>query len=171
MPQDKSPKAYRKPLPHIDEESRPWWEAAQRHELYLQKCRDCGDLRFHPRTLCTNCLSSRTEWVRCKGTGKIYTFTVTNQNQAAGFRDELPYVMAWVEVDEGLAQLQQELRARGLAATLAQRTLLVPLGGDDTYDVVRDAVADLALPLCRLEQRRHQVEELFRDEEEEVPHA
>src|SRR5580700_6517068 len=56
-----------------------------------------------------------------------------------------------VEVDEGLVQLQQELKARGLAATVAQRTLLVPLGGDDTYDVVRDAVADLALPLCRLE--------------------
>src|SRR5579859_7286256 len=70
-----------------------------------------------------------------------------------------------VEVEEGLAQLQQELQARGLAATRAQRTLLVPLGGDDTYDVVRDAVADLALALCRLEQRRHQVEELFRDEE------
>jgi hypothetical protein len=28
-------------------------------------------------------------------------------------------------------------------------------------------VADLALPLCRLEQRRHQVEELFRDEQDE----
>jgi len=70
-----------------------------------------------------------------------------------------------VEVEEGLVQLQQELKARGLAATLTQRTLLVPLGGDDTYDVVRDAVAGLALPLCRLEQRRHQVEELFRDEE------
>src|SRR6516225_832150 len=72
-----------------------------------------------------------------------------------------------VEVEEGLAQLQQVLKARGLAATTQQdqRTLLVPLGGDDTYDVVRDAVADLALPLCRLEQRRHQVEELFRDEE------
>src|SRR5271155_3641331 len=73
-----------------------------------------------------------------------------------------------VEVDEGLAQLQQELRARGLTVTLAQRTLLVPLGGDDTYDVVRDAVADLGLPLCRLEQRRHQVEELFRDEQSEL---
>ncbi len=70
-----------------------------------------------------------------------------------------------VEVEEGLAQLQAELGARGLTATIAQRVLLVPLGGDDTYDVVRDAVADLALPLCRLEQRRHQVEELFRDEE------
>jgi ABC-2 type transport system ATP-binding protein len=72
-----------------------------------------------------------------------------------------------VEVEEGLAQLQQELKARGLTATQQQRVLLVPLGGDDTYDVVRDAVADLALPLCRLEQRRHQVEELFRDEQGE----
>jgi ABC-2 type transport system ATP-binding protein len=81
-----------------------------------------------------------------------------------------------VEVEEGLARLQAELAARGLVATIQRggsqpgagpgRTLLVPLGGDDTYDVVRDCVADLALPLCRLEQRRHQVEELFRDEEE-----
>ena len=70
-----------------------------------------------------------------------------------------------VEVEEGLDRLQAELAARGLAVTSQARTLLVPLGGDDTYDVVRDCVAALSLPLCRLEQRRHQVEELFRDEE------
>jgi ABC-2 type transport system ATP-binding protein len=75
-----------------------------------------------------------------------------------------------VEVEEGLADLQAALAMRGLNATTAQRTLLVPLGGDDTYDVVRDCVAALALPLCRLEQRRHQVEELFRDTEE-APHV
>jgi ABC-2 type transport system ATP-binding protein len=40
----------------------------------------------------------------------------------------------------------------------------VPIGGDDTYDAVRDSVADLGLPLSRLERRRHQVEELFRDD-------
>jgi len=71
-----------------------------------------------------------------------------------------------VEVEEGLAQLQAELGKRGLTATVQQKILLVPLAGDATYDVVRDAVADLALPLCRLEERRHQVEELFRDEAE-----
>jgi len=80
-----------------------------------------------------------------------------------------------VEVEEGLAQLLRELKARGLAGTTQQdqRVLLVPLQNDDTYDLVRDAVADLALPLCRLEQRRHQVEELFRDEqsEEEAAHV
>jgi uncharacterized protein len=105
MAQEKEKKRYAKPLPHVDEESRPFWEALQRHELYIQKCRDCGDLRYHPRALCTNCLSSRTEWVRSKGNGKIYTFTVTNQNQAPGFRESLPYVMAWVDLDEGVKML------------------------------------------------------------------
>jgi uncharacterized protein len=105
MPQEKDKKRYAKPLPHIDEEMRPWWEALQRHELYVQKCRQCGDLRFHPRALCTNCLSPRTEWVKSSGRGKIYTFTVTQQNQASGFRDSLPYVMSWVELDEGLKLL------------------------------------------------------------------
>jgi ABC-2 type transport system ATP-binding protein len=71
-----------------------------------------------------------------------------------------------VEVADGLARLQAELAARGLAAAVQAGTLLVPLRGDATYDVVRDCVADLALPLSRLEQRRHQVEELFRDAEE-----
>ncbi|MGH7918100.1 MAG: Zn-ribbon domain-containing OB-fold protein [Candidatus Binataceae bacterium] len=105
MAQEKEKKRYAKPLPHLDEESRPWWEAIKRHELYIQKCRDCGELRYYPRALCTNCLSSRVEWIKCNGGGKIYTFTVTNQNQSAGFRDSLPYVMAYVELDEGLRML------------------------------------------------------------------
>jgi ABC-2 type transport system ATP-binding protein len=76
-----------------------------------------------------------------------------------------------VEVAEGLPRLQAELAARGLPATSSAGTLLVPLGGDETYDIVRDCVAALALALCRLEQRRHQVEELFRDDEAEARHA
>ncbi len=92
-------------LPHIDEESRPWWEAVRRHELYIQKCRDCGALRYYPRALCPQCLSSGTQWLRCSGKGKVYTFTVTHQNQAAGFRDSLPYVMAYVELAEGVKML------------------------------------------------------------------
>jgi uncharacterized OB-fold protein len=93
--------AYRKPLPRIDEESRGWWEALARHELYFQRCRDCGMRRLYPRALCPACLSSATEWVRASGRGTIYTFTATHQNQAAGFREELPYVLAIVELEEG----------------------------------------------------------------------
>jgi uncharacterized OB-fold protein len=94
-------KDYKKPLPALDEENRWFWEACARHELYLQKCASCSTIRFYPRALCPSCLSSKTEYLRASGRGTVYTFTVTYQNQAAGFRDELPYVMAYVELDEG----------------------------------------------------------------------
>ena len=67
-----------------------------------------------------------------------------------------------IEVDEGLELLQAELSTRGLKPLPYQRGLLVQIAGDVTYDTVRDAVADLGLPLSRMEQRRHRIEELFR---------
>jgi ABC-2 type transport system ATP-binding protein len=68
-----------------------------------------------------------------------------------------------IEVEEGTADLRNDLRKRGLDTRPYQRALLVPIEGDATYDTVLDSVAALALPLSRLEQRRHQIEELFRD--------
>jgi ABC-2 type transport system ATP-binding protein len=76
-----------------------------------------------------------------------------------------------IEVEEGLAALHDELVRRGLRPTTYQRSLLVPIGGVATYDTVRDTVADLGLPLSRMEQRRHQVEELFRDPGRTSPDA
>jgi ABC-2 type transport system ATP-binding protein len=69
-----------------------------------------------------------------------------------------------IEVEEGGEALQKELARRGLRARPFQRALLVPIAGDHTYDAVRDSVAALGLPLSRLEQRRHRVEEIFRDD-------
>lgn len=96
---------YTKPLPRIDEESKGYWEACQRHELVIQRCGQCGVLRYYPRALCPSCLSDRVEWLRCSGHGTVYTFTVTHQNQAPGFRDALPYVLAYVELAEGVRLL------------------------------------------------------------------
>jgi ABC-2 type transport system ATP-binding protein len=69
-----------------------------------------------------------------------------------------------VEVDEGLAELAAELAVRGLRSTQEERGLLIQIVSAATYDEVRDTVADLGLPLHRLEQRRRRVEELFREE-------
>jgi ABC-2 type transport system ATP-binding protein len=70
-----------------------------------------------------------------------------------------------IEVEEGTDALREELTRRGLPVRPYQRALLVPIAGDATYDAVRDSVAALGLPLSRLEQRRHQVEEIFRDDD------
>ena len=63
--------SYQKYLPRIDEESRGYWEALARHELHVQRCRDCGAKRFYPRALCPVCLSAATEWVRASGRGTV----------------------------------------------------------------------------------------------------
>jgi ABC-2 type transport system ATP-binding protein len=70
-----------------------------------------------------------------------------------------------IEVDEGADQLLAELGRRGLEPRPYQRAVLVRLDDDATYDAVRDVVADLGLPLNRLEQRRRRIEELFRDDQ------
>jgi ABC-2 type transport system ATP-binding protein len=76
-----------------------------------------------------------------------------------------------VEVDEGLPELAAEFARHGVASRPDGRALLIRLEDDATFDLVRDVVAGLGLPLNRLEQRRRRVEELFRDDEEpEVAH-
>ncbi|MGH3214227.1 MAG: ABC transporter ATP-binding protein, partial [Trebonia sp.] len=52
-----------------------------------------------------------------------------------------------IDVDEGSEELVAELGRRGIEPRRHERSLLVGLTGDATYDIVRDAIADLALPL------------------------
>ncbi|GAB1645093.1 ABC transporter ATP-binding protein [Krasilnikovia sp. MM14-A1259] len=66
-----------------------------------------------------------------------------------------------VEVSDGTDELAAALAARGLPVQRDGRLLLVPLDTEDTYDRILSCVAELDLPLHRLDQRRHRVAELF----------
>ena len=132
-------KKYKKSLPRIDEESKGFWEACQRHELVLQKCGACGTIRYYPRAVCAQCLADDTEWVLSSGRGAVYTYTVTYQNQAAGFRDELPYVLAYVELDEGVRMLTNIVGCAPEAVTIGMSV-------EVTFD---DATAEVTLPKFR----------------------
>ncbi|MFG2039246.1 ABC transporter ATP-binding protein [Dactylosporangium sp. NPDC048998] len=66
-----------------------------------------------------------------------------------------------VEVSEGVEQLTARLAELGIPATRDGAALSVPLDGEDVYDRILIAVAELDLPLHRLDQRRHRVAELF----------
>jgi ABC-2 type transport system ATP-binding protein len=68
-----------------------------------------------------------------------------------------------VEVEEGSAALADRLMAAGFEAIADGRAVLMAMADVRAYDVVRDAVVDLGLPLIRIEQRRHRLEDLFRD--------
>jgi ABC-2 type transport system ATP-binding protein len=66
-----------------------------------------------------------------------------------------------VEVEQGADTLAEKLAAGGLKVRPEGRLLQVDIAGEQTYDLIRDGVADLGLCLIRLEQRRHHIEEVF----------
>ncbi len=94
-----------KPLPDVTPESRPYWEGCRRHELLLQRCGACGAVQHYPRGVCATCWSADLEWQRSSGRGTVWTFTVVHRSQAPGFKDALPYVLAYVELEEGVQML------------------------------------------------------------------
>jgi uncharacterized protein len=95
--------AYNKPLPRplSPEVSRPFWEAAKRHELVMPRCTICDHLFFYPRSECPRCLSNHLEWMQVSGRGRLHTYTVVYQPANAAFRDDTPYIYAVVQLDEG----------------------------------------------------------------------
>ena len=68
-----------------------------------------------------------------------------------------------IEVEEGADRLVAALAAKGARARQYGNRVLVAIESDALYDTVRDAVADLALPLVRMQQERGRLEDLFRD--------
>jgi ABC-2 type transport system ATP-binding protein len=59
--------------------------------------------------------------------------------------------------------LGQALVDAGLAARPAGRLVEVDVRDEHTYDVIRDAAADLGLGLVRLQERHHRIEDVFRE--------
>ena len=94
---------YKKPLPRPAnlEASKPFWEAAKRHQLVMPRCKRCDSLFFYPREECPNCLTNDLEWVTVSGKGRLHSLTVVRQPANPAFNEDVPYIYAVVQLDEG----------------------------------------------------------------------
>ncbi len=109
-----------RPVPQPTEISRPFWEATRRGELRVQRCGDCGRMWWTPQLACPECLSERYEWARVSGRATLYSWSVVHRPaDPVAFADEIPYVVAIVQLEEGPHMLTNvvgcepgELRAR-----------------------------------------------------------
>ena len=93
-------KRYLKALPVADPETQEFWDGCKRHKLLIQRCKGCSGFYFWPRNICPHCHSHDVESVETSGKGKVHTFSVVRQNTMPGWRDELPYIVAIVEIDD-----------------------------------------------------------------------
>ena len=93
--------AIEKPLPRPTEDSAPYWESAHKGELSMQRCSECGHVRFPPSVLCARCLSERHEWIKLSGRGTVFSWIVVHQSQHPAFNADTPYNVTIVELEEG----------------------------------------------------------------------
>jgi uncharacterized OB-fold protein len=97
-------KEIQKPLPQITPVNQPFWDGAKAGKLMMQRCKDCQSWVFCPRPICVECNSDKLEWVQLVGRGKVFSFTVIREvvgHDLRGFAPDIPYVTAWVDLDEG----------------------------------------------------------------------
>ncbi len=100
-----------KPLPQPDELTAPYWEAAQKHELHIQRCKRCAEYQHPPFDYCRKCDASDLEWTRISGKGTVYSFIVDHRLLVPGFTEA--YVVAQVnpvEAQTDLVRLTTNIR-------------------------------------------------------------
>jgi hypothetical protein len=140
---------YTKPV--ADWETRAFWEGCGRHELVLQRCRGCNTVQFRPRAVCASCLSGDIEHFVASGRGSVYTFTVTHQNHVPAFRDACPYVLAYVQLEEG-PQLMTHVvgcAPEDVKIGMAVEVEFVDLEIDPRKDAARGIEGGTAIPRFR----------------------
>jgi len=83
--------------------ARFWREQKNRYNLIGTKCDNCGRAYFPPQEICRDCHRKsigKMETTKLRGEGKILSYTVVHEGTEA-FKDQVPYVMAIIELQEG----------------------------------------------------------------------
>ena len=70
----------------------------------LQRCLSCRSYRHPPSPICASCLSPENEWVAASGQGTVYSFVIVRES-LRGWKFEVPYVVAIIELAEGRRML------------------------------------------------------------------
>ena len=91
-----------KPRPAPTPVSQPFWDGLRDERVVLQRCEECATWVYYPRARCPRCLSDRLTWTAVDGRGTVYTFTVAEQATAPPFADDVPQLLAIVELTEGV---------------------------------------------------------------------
>jgi uncharacterized OB-fold protein len=88
------------PEPTVNVETETFWSAASEGRLVLPRCSSCDTVIWYPRRFCPSCHTSEVAWIDATGRGTIYSYTVVRQAPGP-WKEAVPYVIAYVELDEG----------------------------------------------------------------------
>ncbi|THE09575.1 hypothetical protein E1I69_21880 [Bacillus timonensis] len=93
------------PGPTVTPVSEPFWKAVARKEFILQKCSDCKEFVFYPRSHCPYCWSENLSWKKASGRGRLKTWSIVHKPGHPGWNIATPYMVGLVELEEGPTML------------------------------------------------------------------
>ena len=95
---------WNKPLPNVDNDIEPFWDALKEHEFKLYRCNKCREW-YWPFSYCRNDdnepWGANVQLEKASGKGKVFTFNIVKTAFDPSFKDDVPYVYAMIELDEG----------------------------------------------------------------------
>ena len=89
-----------RPIPVPNEWTKPFWDAAKRGSLELQRCQSCGHFQHPPYATCTQCVSTDLKFEAVRGQGAIYAYTIMYHTGDKRFAAAVPYASIIVELDD-----------------------------------------------------------------------
>jgi uncharacterized OB-fold protein len=90
------------PIPTQCPETAPFWKACGESRFLVQFCNQCGKSQYPYRAMCCHCWSSDTRDVPAAGPGIVWSYSVVERSRTKPFSDWGPYVVAVVELPEGI---------------------------------------------------------------------
>lgn len=91
-----------RPLPRLDElDTAPFWRATAEGRLTYLRCAGCGSLASYTKAQCTGCTTGELEEQEASGRGTLYSYSLVRQMGHPFFRARLPYLVAWIDLEEG----------------------------------------------------------------------
>jgi uncharacterized protein len=114
-----------RPSPPVTPDTKPYWDAANRRELWYQVCAACGHVQFYPRGHCMKCRSVALTWQRSDGKGVVHTFSIVYRPPNDSFRSLLPYVIALVDMQEGFRLMTNMVNVSPEAMTIGMPVRIV----------------------------------------------
>ncbi len=88
------------PRPSPDGLDTPYWEAAKRHELVVQRCNACNGFQWGPEFICYRCRSFDLRWERVSGRGRIFSWERVWHPVHPALKDACPYLVVLVELPD-----------------------------------------------------------------------
>ncbi|MFQ5415439.1 MAG: Zn-ribbon domain-containing OB-fold protein [Myxococcota bacterium] len=82
------------------EPTRGFWEAAQRRQLAIPRCDDCGAFVWYPADACRRCASAALRWTPVSGGATLYSWAGVSRALFEAFADRAPYLTGLVALDE-----------------------------------------------------------------------